>query len=393
MKRYILLLTLLTATTLAATNLTGTGADVDVSILKYEPVPAQPGDEVTVWISVENNGGGEARGVTMEYLDNYPFTLQTGEQRTHTIRTLPGGEEYVAKFRTRIAQDASSGTAQIAVKYDTKAQGYQRLFLPLDIKSRITTLRITDVTTTPERFTPGGTGNLSFTVENIADSLVQDVTLTLDLAGSDAPVTPKRSSTELKIDELRSGAAHTFTYSLSTEYDAEANVYRIPVNLSFTTESGETVTNDDTVGIAIAADPALITTVDSHDIYTDKKRGTVTLKFVNRGTDEIKFTSATLRADPSYALLSPSREYYIGNIRSDDYELQDLRLRAQNDTVTLPLTITYHDAANKEYTREETITLDLVEQAAVEGEQGSNTWIYIAILIAVLLAAWWWKRR
>jgi hypothetical protein len=390
MKKAMLLLAVLLALTASAqSNLTSVGADVELTLLNYEPVPARPGDVVDVWLKLANEGAEAKRPVSIEFIDNQPFELQSGEKRVHNVGSLPGGADYVAKFRVRVDETATAGTSYVTAKYSIGENTYRRLFFPIDIKSRISSLRINDVTSQPERFVPGGDGTLTFTMENIADSVLQNVQVKLDLEDSNAPLAPVGSSTERKIDELTAGTTTDLSFELSTEYDAEANVYRIPVEVSFTTSQGEEVSYNDLVGIAIAADPDLGTNIDAADIYTNQRTGTVTLEFVNRGVDEVKFLDFTLGEHDSYTLRSPSRSYYVGNIDSDDYEIQEIQLEAEQDTVTLPVTVRYSDAANKEYTTEETLTIPLTEQ---EQDSSSNTWLYVFLIALAIGGYWWWKR-
>ncbi len=396
MNKTILYITIaLIALTAVTAQVTETGEDLEVTLLQYEPVPAHPGDSLDVWVKIENVGGDVARNVQLQMSDNYPFSVSS-ERNLHTIGTLPGQNAYVAKFRMRVDSNAPAGTSTLRVRY-SKGEGtvWKEEYLPIDIESRITALEIESVEMTPKNLVPGTEGQLKLTVRNTADSQIRDVNVKLDLENSEAPIVPVQSSTQLRIDSLAPGETKEFVFNVMAELDASSNAYTLPVDVSFKDDEGDEITYETLVGIVIKSPPELSVTVDSNDVYSDARTGTVTLKFVNKGLDEIKFLSFNLSEDDSYKLINPTDSFYVGNIRSDDYELQDLRIEAHNeDRVNLPMSIQYRDAANNVHTTQQTVTLQLVEESSVtEEESNTTTWVIVLMVVSGIALYFWRKRK
>ncbi|MFC1648218.1 COG1361 S-layer family protein [Nanoarchaeota archaeon] len=370
------------------------GASLELTLLKYEPVPAYPGDVMDVWVKLENAGGDLARDVKLEFLDNYPFILQSDERRVHNIGTLSGGYDYVAKFQVRVAKSATPGTSYIKAKYSTSDSSEVLALMAVDIDSRITSLSIEGVTVEPEQLEPGQKGTITLHMKNLAESMQRNVKVKLELEASDAPLAPVLSATELKINQLAPGETHDFTFNVQAELDATPNVYTIPVNFSYTEDTGDEVAYEDLIGILVTSDPDLVLTIDSTDIYSDDPSGSVTLKFVNKGVDEIKFLYVTLGDSDTYELLSPTTKYYVGNIDSDDYEVEEILLKAKNsDKIEMPMELEYRDAANNRYTRKETLTVNIISKEELNGEE-SNTSTYVILFVVVVVIGFFiWRRR
>ena len=110
--------------------------------------------------------------------------------------------------------------------------------------------------------------------------------------------------------------------------------------------------------------PDLVVNLDSTDLNTAGKKGTATLRFVNKGTNNIKFAYVTLEESEQYEILSAANTY-IGKIDSDDYETIDFDLYiGQDETeVSLPVTIEYKDANNKDYKEEIKVALPIYTAA------------------------------
>ena len=50
-------------------------SQIDFTLLRYEPMPVEPGKYVNVFIKVENPGNTRTNEITLEFVDNYPLGL------------------------------------------------------------------------------------------------------------------------------------------------------------------------------------------------------------------------------------------------------------------------------------------------------------------------------
>ena len=86
---------------------------------------------------------------------------------------------------------------------------------------------------------------------------------------------------------------------------------------------------------------------------------TFTLKIVNSGLSDIKFLYV-IASDASGMKFLSEKEQYIGDIDSDDFDSVDYNVVVNADasnTISLPVTLTFMDATNKEFTETSSLVL------------------------------------
>ncbi|MCK4521464.1 MAG: hypothetical protein KAU20_02740, partial [Nanoarchaeota archaeon] len=123
----------------------------------------------------------------------------------------------------------------------------------------------------------------------------------------------------------------------------------------------------------------------------------ISVKFVNKGSSDIKFVYATLQNSKEYEIVSPAG-VYVGNIDSDDYETAEYTIyvkRTRKKSLALPLLIEYRDANNKLYTENMNINLKLysASQAKRYGLIKSNKAIGFFITVIIVAAGIFFYRK
>jgi hypothetical protein len=352
---------------------------LDVALLRYEPIPAKPGDALDVWVQIDNTGDAAAENVQLRVDDGYPFTPLSATDELIQVGNIPPRNSYVTKVQVAVDRNAPDGEFTLNMRIilgnqETEAQ------LPIEIRSGAASLRVVSATTTPAELTPGSKGTLVVGVENIEDTLMRDLTVTLDLSNS--VFAPLGSTNQQKIGRLEGGGEHTFTFTLIPEPDALSSVYRIPVNFTFSTNNGTRFVQQETIGIVVRATPELGVMLDETSLVEGDKQGTVTIRLVNKGLSEVKFTSVSVQPSEGYSV-SGSDTVYVGNIDSDDFETAEFTLKPTADTFTVQTQVQYRDALNNEYTQ----TFNVPVSAAEPEAKGMPTWLIVLIVIAVVLGA------
>ena len=79
---FIAMFLILATMPFASADLITVGSALDATLLYYQPVPAQPGDVLDVYIQIENDGGSPSKAGTVTFIDNGPFTLESTNTRT-----------------------------------------------------------------------------------------------------------------------------------------------------------------------------------------------------------------------------------------------------------------------------------------------------------------------
>lgn len=375
---------------------------LEVSLSKYEPYPASPGDTVKVWLLVQNTASNDntdtAKNVVVEIIPEYPFSLY-GDTSIKNIGQLGAKKDYLIDYTLKIDEKTLQGinTFKVLVKDSTNNIQIEES-LSVFVQSRDTTLSVESVKINPEQISPGSDGEITITIKNLAQTSFTDLNLKLylqSIVGStivDLPFAPIDSSAEKKIYRLDPGQNAEFTFNLRAYPDAVSKIYKIPFLLEYYDNLGNQKNKTDFIGVTINSVPDVSVILDKTDITEKKNTGTVTLKFINKGLSDVKFLNVILKSTKQYDILSTSETTYIGNLQSDDYQSVDyiLSLKENQENIDIPVTLQYRDANNKYYEIIAQVPLNLVDASKLDNaqEKGSSATIIIIVIIIVAIVGW-----
>lgn len=368
----------------ALVPLTSADGILKVNISKYEPLPAEPGDFVTIYIEVENVGSNDARNVMLEILPEFPFNIDEAS-RTKNLGIIGAKKQYVAEFEVRVDEDAVAGTNKLKVRYSTNPPitPWVQNDLDIRIESVGRDLQIISAHTEPEELVPGETGKLRIRVKNEASTAMRDIKFNLNLADTTTttyPFVPIGTTTQQRIAKLNPGQSSEFVYDIKPYPDAASKLYKVPVTVTYADYQNNNFTKTDLVGVVVNSEPEILTTIDDY-----QKDGSLILKVTNRGLTDVKFLTVTLLPSDDYTLVSQSSTYYIGELESDDFDTTDFTIRCSKENITLPVQITYRDANNNPY--DETVQLNLHQATSCNGNGGgmsATTWIISIIILGII---------
>jgi hypothetical protein len=395
-------LALLVVATLPAT-LAADRPSLDMSLLSYTPVPARPGDYVTVTFKLTNNGAASTTNAVVEFIDNYPFSLDNEPTRVENVGVLPSQQSYLVEYRVRIDPAALEGTNKLKLRFvvDKDTSNWVEKEFSLTVSSAQKTVSINSVSTNPKTITPGGEVELDLKLKNLASGDLRDVGIRLDLEGVvvgttyvDIPLAPIGSSIEKKLSLLKSGETIDFLFTLQAYPDADAGIYKVPVTLTYVDDLGTEYERQDLISLVINSEPDVLLLVDETNLYSDNARGDVTFSITNKGLADIKFLTVGLAESDAYTVLS-NDEVYVGGVDSDDYETADFTLRLNEglkDMVTLPVTLTFKDALNNEHIITKDVSLNLLSSSDANGAKKSKAGTIIAVLVILGVIIFFWRR-
>jgi hypothetical protein len=421
----LLLLTLLLAASAIADVATYvSGASIRVSMISQDPDPVKPGEYLELRWMVINMGSTPLQDVEFMLVSDYPFQLlgiDDGVRQLGTIQGHQKGEEgVILYYKVRIDEDASEGVNALTLMYRyTGVSDWTKLdSFDVRVQSVDAAVVIDSVSLEPERITPGNSGRLTLKLTNLADSVMKDINVKLDLTletlplpatGTEAslrfdalPFVPTSSAGEKRIPMIKPGESVLVSYDIMVYPSASSRVYKLPVIVTYKDEIDTEFEKDDIVGIVVGSEPDVYVVIDSSDLVAGKKTGKVSFKFVNKGVTDIKFLDVVLKENGDYKIIS-SKEEYIGNIDSDDFESVEFSIYLNNNNnaneesvLDFPLHITFKDANNMDYDKE----VDLKYQIRTPEEKGeaqSRSAMIIAVVVVLMLLVWIgykvWERR
>jgi hypothetical protein len=353
------------------------GPSLNASLLYYQPVPATPGQLLDVYVQIANNGD-TAHNMRVEFIDNYPFSLDNNGDRVKSVETIPGQQNFLLKYQVRVDQNAQPGTNYIKVTYGLSPSNTQTALLPIDVYGSALSLTIDSVKLSPKTFAPGSIGRMTITLRNNAGVKISSGIIKLDLAG--LSIVPIGGTNQQRFTDIQANNERNFIFDLSPSPDLAAGVYQIPIILNFTDQNGGAYQQTEVVGIAVGSTPDISITIDDSNIVDDT--GDVILRVTNKGLGEVKFVDVTLGNSDSYELISGSPEKYVGNIDSDDYKTARITVRTKEDILTIPVMVTYMDALNTPYNK--SVTLSVPVQSTKTGSISITRIVLIILVIAII---------
>ena len=380
-------------------------ADIEVSLINQNPDPAEPGKYVEVKWKVENIGSSNAENVIFEVLPKFPFSLDPGESATQKIGSIWGrqiGDDGVmVTYRLKVDENAVEGQNEIEIRYslDNGISWQKPGKFYINIRTHDAILNIKKVSYNPDPIPPGQKAVVSFEIENLADSLLKDIKIKLNLIAvlqtatsityTELPFSPFGTTNQQVLKHIDAGEKKIVDFTLIADPDTEANIYKIPVTIEYSDELGTNYSKSEIISLIVGDKPMIEPVIDSTDIYMKHQLGNVDISFVNKGTTDIKFLDVELKESDNIEIIS-SPEVYLGNVDSDDYETAEFKIYVKNtDDSKLPLIIDYSylDPNNNKYEKQETLYLMVYDKKEAERfglKEGNGYGGFLTIIIIVI---------
>ncbi len=362
-------------------------ANLNASALKYTPYPAEPGKYVQVWIDVTNAATEQADNVVVELMPSYPFYIDAGENSTRSFSKIAPFQNLVVSYKIRIDANAVEGWNDLRIKLKTDT-GSKDFTAKIFVVTGDALVAVDNVSSDPREIPPGGTGKVTISLKNTANSVLKDVSVKLDLASSGIPFSPMGSATEKKIYIMNSLEEKNVAFDVITDPDADAKPYKIPLTIKYHDDVGTNYTKSDVITLIVGSKPEIATGIESSTILSPGDRGSINVNVVNKGLTKIKFLTVSIGQSDKYKILSADY-VYIGELKSDDYQNSkfDLYVNSDANNVVVPITLTYRDGNNNPYVETEKLNLVLYTPAQLnamglrQSDTGSSLFIVAAVLI------------
>jgi len=421
MKKLILigLLLILCVSMVAANQVVYTRADeLRIDLLTYSPSPVQPGERSELSFEVINLAEEALTDLTITLIEDFPFFLDTGADAVIDLDTFSSGAKESFKFPivansniddgfyTLRLQFYSSKTNQITSEpFTIYVQKANRVISPTSVQ--VTSVLEDDA----GNFYPGEASQVVVHVQNFAAYHMKDVSVKLNLTDSGIPFAPYGSTSEKNVQSVGIGEGHDVVFDIIALPDAASGVYKVPLTLVYYDDQGIQYTKNNLIGLVISATPELHFEIKDNEIYSKKGMGEITVDIVNIGLTNLKFVTVelneplleskkifgyTIKEWPEFKLLSEDK-IYLGDIEPDDDENVDflLNLKSKDDFITLPLTLTYLDANNNEYTESVELEVEIYSMKEL-GMGNGSPWLTIFVIIVLAVYAfgfWRWRKK
>ncbi|MFH1400856.1 MAG: hypothetical protein ABIH41_05015 [Nanoarchaeota archaeon] len=442
-KKYLVAVVISVLVTSALLSTTAGAAptpNLQVALLDYTPDPAQPGQAIDLTLEIANSGN-PSDDAWLEIVEDYPFTLLPGgdTQRVKSLRIVSGTQKL--QFRLLVDKDASDGPTPLRVRYSpsTSTGNYQEATFTINVETFGARLGIDRIQQVPERLEPGQEGRLIITLTNHDDQTLRNVDLLVDLTNSydiasimdntlavqsminarlmninmrmESGLTPLGGSSNMKNDNgmkptlsfvaaapigtstlKRIGSIEpeqtlSITYPLRALPDTPPGIYATQVFVNYNDEDNNPFHTQSEIAIEIdsAADP--LVHLKQTTLRTTDFAGQVIIEVANRGQSSMQFATITLVPDDAYTLITAPREAYLGQMEAGSSKEAIFTILPHDESLSLPVILTYRDAYNTPRTQETTLTLDIINKNYYRDMpyEMMIPWIILGAVIVILL--------
>lgn len=365
-------------------------AAIDMSVPRYEPYPAQPGEYVDVWVKVENVGGEDAANVIITADPKFPFSLDPSEIAVKELGTIRAAQYELVKFKLIVDANAVQGENNFDIKYSFSGYTEATKKLPISVQTHNAIISIENITTEPQNFVPGKNTKVIVTLKNMDDSYLRDISVKFSIDNASLPFAPTDSASEKRLYQMGAGETSALEFNMLTKPDADGGLYKVPIVISYIDSTGTSYTKSDVVAFTVGDAPQLSILLDSSEIKAAGSNGKVSIILVNSGLVNLKFLNIKLLDSKDYTILSASQEY-IGNLDSDDTDNVDFSIHANSGIKALNLNfdVSYLDINNNEYTNNVVVNVPLYSAAQLSmfGIKGGTNPLFIVTGLLILALA------
>lgn len=380
---------------------------IEATLAYQNPDPVQPGDEVELKWSVKNTGASTAKSAEFRIVPEYPFSVSAGETEmqaagdisVYDAEKIETGETTV-KYKLMVDDNAVEGEYQLLLEYRTEEGISRGNWIELEpftvsVGGKATNVIVEKTKTEPELLGPGEEGTVTLTIANKGQSDIEDVKVTMNVDAV-PEIAPVGMGNEVIVQKIAAGESLEVFFTILIDPSAEVKIYKVPIELAYQDERGNSYEKTTDVAIVVDAEPEYVLNVEESEVYAINQKGNIVVSLSNIGVSEIKYATLTLEPSEEYTVLSTDTTY-LGNLESDDYETAQFTIYTNEYVEELPLhfVLVYKDAYNKNYEDEMTVTTKLFTglQARKYGlKEGNGGILFIFLIFAGAAGFWYWWR-
>lgn len=368
--------------------------ELKIDLVKYDPSPVQPDTSTTISFEVTNLGDEELRNLEINMVDKYPFTITS--DKTVKFSSLKKGEKAQFSFQVDVNKDAIEDTYPLSLQFfseklDSSTSEPFNIEVVKASSGLETSIYVESSEETTAVIGPGETADVKLRIDNPSSSAMRDVTVKLELGGTAIPFAPLGMTSEKKIDFIASKDFGEAKYTLIASPDAEAGLYKVPVNIRYYDSQGYSHNVSDIIGIVVGSEPELSLEIESTELTTKQDTGNFVVKIVNGGTTDVKFLKIKLLETEGMEIISQD-SMYIGDVDSDDYETAEFRISMEEEQAKLVFELDYKDANNIPYSEKKVLPVKLYSPSELGHESGSG-WTWVIVLVIIAGGYFGWKRH
>lgn len=308
----VLMMVLSVFSAYAASSSTESTALIKVTLLNQDPNPASAGDIVKLRFKIENYGGQEVKGATFEIVQDYPFTVASGDaaQLFDNLGAYQTGDNYVnLEYTIKIDKDATQGQHEIKLRYKYGSNEWAIVSFSVNIASKeFAQIIYID----KAKLDPGKETDMTFTITNIGNAPLQNLVFSWE--EPKGAILPVYSSDSKYIKYLEPDQSVELKYKVIADVNAAPGLYQLNLNLVTESTTGTKSTITTKAGVFIGGE------TDFEVSFSESTQGTTSISVANTGNNPAQSVSVKIPDQDNFRVTG-SNSAIIGNLDKGDYTM------------------------------------------------------------------------
>ena len=391
MRKIILFITAIIIITVALVAPSNAATNAKIVITDVRPTELVPGDIKDVLLTVKNQGGKDARHITMNFQNGDHVSL-IGSSTVH-IASLNAWCSKEIPITIKVEDEIDEGAYSIPIKVTFDEYSYSASegpvirpimnVTPITIVFNVdgtTTLEVADVETNPPELREDSeNNNVAVLIDNSGTAKARSVTVKIE------PVSPfteaYTGSTSDFADEILARKSHRFVFALDIEDEAKEGYYTIPLTIEYLGEEDQKISLERSIILKIGSQ-ADFRVGEARTNPTAITRGTefrINVPVKNIGNKDAESVKAILKTKSYF---TGTKTDYLGDIEQGLEKIATFELKADRDTIAdnyeTDIKIIWLDGSER---LDKTKSFSLVVLAG----EGTNTGIIAIAAVAFIL--------
>ena len=343
---------------------------INVVLTSQTPNPAEPGQSVTLEITLENTGYSEAQNTVIEFVPTAPFSLVQGQAASRTFSKIPASGVIRTNYRLYVDKSAMSNDYELEFRIYSPStpENYVKKTVLVTVQGK-PELILDGVTTVPDDLEPGGLATLLFKIKNVGTGSVRAAKATLTSSATE--IIPVYSAGLVYVGDIAPNGTGQVSIQVSIDSSAEYKTYTTTLTMNYNDEDNQAQSTAFTVGIPVTGSINL----DIIKVDPNYNRNRLDVEVANKGTTDAKSVEARLVVDGEVLDVD-----YISTIKATKKTTFDFPLVFQGQGQLVVDYIGPGLEKNHE-------TFDLVFDFLPQGDGGSGTLVFL-VLVALIIVGW-----
>lgn len=359
---------------LAAALIIGTSAvaaekEINIGVQDVDPVPAEPGDTVEIYISVSNDGSTEAviDPLEVETVEGMEFIGTTSNFRNSF--NLCGGCQKVGDLYLKVSEDTESGSYPVDITAKSGDVGaVEKTNLRVDGKPELVfNAKTGDIV-------PGKSFEMNLSIQNAGTDVASGVIVRPSREGFSF------SPSEISVGNIPPGETKSIILDGEVDRNVDAGIQTIPMDVSFRDDSTDKTKSAKLPVKVLESAELAIADFDTAETVRGQKT-TVTLEIENLGPGEAERIVSWLECEGADV---GSGKSFVGKLGKDESVPVTFEVTPTQEDVSCSVKTSYTD--NTRVNIEESFNFQSTSS-------NSPLPIVIGVLIVLGIAGVYWRKR